>query len=31
VAVELIWPAWVCVGCTLSSTVPTFLTIFQKK
>jgi hypothetical protein len=21
------WPTWVCVGCTLSSTVPTFLPV----
>jgi hypothetical protein len=27
-AIELMCPSWVCEGSTLSSTVPTFLTLF---
>jgi hypothetical protein len=31
VGTHVLNPAWVCEDCTISSTVPTFLTLFQKK
>jgi hypothetical protein len=31
VGTHVLNPAWVCTDCTISSTVPTFLTLFQNK